>query len=138
MAFELPGYSQIAVTVILAIVASSLTVLTTMAVNEERLKVLERHQKSFEEKTILPGADVRITAAEIVLDVQGKRLDILDDFMHRGKRCTFDDCTRLKTRMDRIQESQTACLSSLATNTYRLDLIQKDFREFLFGNKDTD
>lgn len=136
MAFELPGYSQIAVTVILAIVASSLTVLTTIAVNEERLKVLERHQKSFEEKTILPGADVRITAAEIVLDVQGKRVDVLEDFMYKGKRCTFNDCERLKIRLDRIQESQTACLSALATNTYRLDLVEKNFREFLFDNKD--
>lgn len=136
MAFVLPSYSQIAVTVILAIVASTLTVLTTIAVNEERLKVLEQHQKAFEEKKILPGAELRVTAAEIVLEMQGNRIGALEEFMHRGKRCTFSDCERLKVRMDRIQDSQTACLSALATNTYRLDLVEKNFRDFLFDDKD--
>jgi len=86
----------------------------------------------FEMKQILPEASARLSGVEHDLESVMRRLGALEIFKTQGSRCTFTDCKRIESRLDKVAQSQTACLTSLATIIYRLELAENKVQELHF------
>jgi len=97
-----------------------------IAYNEAKVEILEGKQ-------ILPQASIRLSAIDANITEIRRRLSLLELFKTQGARCTFNDCKRIETRLTKVAESQTACLTSLATMTYRLDHLEKLTMELHFN-----
>lgn len=131
----IPAATSVAVS--LAILLGGITAVEQKIVHVEdkltlRVDRSEARIDRFEMKQILPEASVRLAGVEHDLAAVMRRLGTLEMFKTQGARCTFTDCKRIETRLDKVQTSQTACLTSLATIIYRLELAENRVQELHF------
>ena len=86
-----------------------------------RVALVEAKVEAIERKQILPEASTRISGLEQHHKDHDRRIELLESFKTQGARCTFNDCKRIEDKVEKLNDAQTGCLSSLSGLIYQVE-----------------